>query len=126
MAALQARGHPLCLPVVTDKVGALAFRAWAPGDPLVEGVFGTQVPHPDRPAVEPTILLVPLLAFDRAGYRLGYGGGYYDRTLAALAHNRPTSIGLAFASQEVNTLPHEAHDRRLNWVITEQAAHRIS
>lgn len=126
MAALHGRGHPLCLPVVTDKVGALVFRAWAPGEALVEGVFDTRVPPPDRPVVEPTVLLVPLLAFDRAGYRLGYGGGYYDRTLAALAQNQPTSIGLAFAAQEVDTLPHEAHDRRLDWVITEQAAHRIS
>jgi 5-formyltetrahydrofolate cyclo-ligase len=126
MDMLHARGHRLCLPVVADRDTALEFRAWAPGEPLIEAVFGTRVPQIDRPTLVPQVLLVPLLAFDRDGYRLGYGGGYYDRTLAAMAQDHPISIGLAFASQEINNVPHEAHDRRLDWVMTERAVHRIT
>ncbi len=125
MDALHEQGHALCLPVVINRHAALEFRAWVPGEPLIEAVFGTQVPQIERPTLVPEVLLVPLLAFDQDGYRLGYGGGYYDRTLAALAQDQPISIGLAFASQEINHVPHEAHDRRLEWVITEQAMHQL-
>jgi 5-formyltetrahydrofolate cyclo-ligase len=125
MHALHQRGNALCLPVVVDKHSALEFRAWAPGDSLADGVFGTRIPLDDCPARVPDILLVPLLAFDHAGYRLGYGGGFYDRTLAALDAARPTAIGLAFAAQEIDKVPRETHDRRLDWIVTERAAHRI-
>lgn len=117
MAALIARGHRLCLPVVEGRGAALVFRAWTPGDALVEAVFGTRVPTPDQDAMTPDALLVPLLAFDRAGHRLGYGGGYYDRTLAALSD--PLAIGIAFGFQEVDEVPHDAHDQTLDWVVTE-------
>jgi len=123
---LQARGHALCLPVVIDRGSSLLFRAWTSGEPLIEAVFGTRVPHADRPILVPDVLLVPLLAFDRTGYRLGYGGGYYDRTLAELEQTGAIAIGLAFAAQEVEKVPHEAHDWRLDWLVTETGAHRIA
>lgn len=126
MNHLAARGCTLCLPVVVERDAALQFRTWAPGDPLVDSVFGTQVPTVDSPTVVPDILLVPLLAFDSAGYRLGYGGGYYDRTLAALESAAPLTIGLAFALQEVSQVPRDAYDRRLDWIVTETAVHQTA
>jgi 5-formyltetrahydrofolate cyclo-ligase len=120
IAALAARGHPVLMPVVTPRGQPLLFRHWRPGDRLVKGPLGTQMPHPDAPADEPEVLLVPLLAFDAEGYRLGYGGGYYDRTLRALrARWNITAIGLAYAGQEVTSVPHEAYDERLDAVATE-------
>ncbi len=81
---LAGAGYRLALPVMQGKAKPLLFRAWAPGDEMDRAVWGIAEPKPDKPAVEPDILIVPLLAFDRAGYRLGYGGGFYDRTLAGL------------------------------------------
>ncbi len=131
MSALSARGHSVCLPVVAGKDRPLIFRAWRPGDALVAGEFGTQVPPAnqmgaDQEEIVPRLLLVPLLAFDRAGYRLGYGGGFYDRTLGALRAVGPVSaVGLAFAVQEVDTVPHDATDARLDWIVTEAEAIEI-
>jgi 5-formyltetrahydrofolate cyclo-ligase len=122
MAALVARGHRLCLPVVEARGVALIFRAWTPGDALVEAVFGTRVPTANQDVITPDVLLVPLLAFDRAGHRLGYGGGYYDRTLAAMSD--PLAIGIAYGFQEVDKVPHAAHDQRLDWMVTELGAAR--
>ena len=90
MKHLVALGHSLCLPVVVERAAALQFRAWSPGGSLVDSVYGTQVPPADAPLKVPNVLLVPLLAFDDAGYRLGYGGGYYDRTIADLAPHSPS------------------------------------
>jgi len=126
LTALSARGHPLCLPVVAGKARPLVFRAWHPGDALVAGGYGTQVPDAGQEVVVPHLLLVPLLAFDRAGYRLGYGGGFYDRTLAALRAAGPVvAVGLAFCAQEVDTVPHDATDARLDWIVTEAEAIEI-
>jgi 5-formyltetrahydrofolate cyclo-ligase len=123
LLALHGRGHPLCLPVVVGKARPLCFRAWRPGDTLVSGGFGTQVPDAAQPEVAPRVLLVPLLAFDRAGYRLGYGGGFYDRTLAALrAAGEVVAIGVAIAAQEIAAVPHDATDARLDWIVTEADA----
>ena len=123
LTALGARGHPLCLPVVAGKGQPLVFRAWQPGDELVAGGYGTQVPAAGQEEIVPQLLMVPLLAFDRAGYRLGYGGGFYDRTLAALRAVGPAvAVGLAFAAQEVDSVPHGATDARLDWIVTEAEA----
>lgn len=121
--ALHARGHAIGLPVVRGRGSPLAFRAWTPGDALVSGGFGTSVPSPDRDEVRPGILLVPLLGFDRRGYRLGYGGGYYDMTIAALrgSGNAVIAIGVSFAVQEVDVLPVETFDQRLDAIATERA-----
>ena len=120
VAALAARGHAALMPVVAGRGQPLLFRHWRAGDRLVKGPLGTQTPHADAPEDEPDVLLVPLLAFDADGYRLGYGGGYYDRTLRLLRAKRTiTAIGLAYAGQEVTSLPHEAYDERLDAVATE-------
>ena len=126
MAALHARGHAIGLPVMRGAGQPLAFRDWAPGLALVPGGYGTKVPGPERPEVVPAVLLVPLLAFDRSGYRLGYGGGFYDRTLAALRAGGPVlAVGLAHAGQEVAEVPRDGHDQRLEWIVTEAEAMKI-
>lgn len=119
LGRLAADGYRLALPVMQGKAKPLLFRAWAPGDPMRTVQWGIEEPLTTSPAIVPDILLVPLLAFDRHGYRLGYGGGYYDRTLAALRANRPVlAVGLAFSEQEVDAVPHLDYDERLDWVLT--------
>jgi 5-formyltetrahydrofolate cyclo-ligase len=113
--ALAAGGWPLCLPVTPKRGLPLTFRAWKPGDALVPGRFNTQ--HPTGEEQKPDFILVPLLAFDAAGNRLGYGGGYYDRTLAALPH--AYRMGCAFASQQIERVPTGPDDIKLHAVATE-------
>ena len=114
----QREGFRTCLPVVTPLGNPLTFRAWAPGQPLVARTWGIREPADDAAEIEPDVLLIPLLAFDRRGVRLGYGGGYYDRTLETLrARKRVTAIGLGFAEQEVAQAPCGRHDQRLDWVL---------
>jgi 5-formyltetrahydrofolate cyclo-ligase len=119
IAALVAHGYTTALPVMVGKGRPLAFRAWSPGDPLVERMWGIREPAAACRAVIPDVLLVPLLAFDRNGQRLGYGGGFYDRTLAALRATRAVhAVGIAFACQQVDAVPHLDYDQRLDWVLT--------
>ncbi len=118
--ALLAKGHPLCLPAVIGKSRPLVFRAWKPGDPLIHGPIGILQPLKNAPIARPSVLLVPLLAFDRRGYRLGQGGGYYDRTLAELRKEpHLLAVGLGYAAQEVEAVPAAAHDMRLDAILTE-------
>jgi 5-formyltetrahydrofolate cyclo-ligase len=110
---------PLALPVVVAKRQPLVFRAWTPGDAMDKGVWDIPQPTADKPVLEPDILLVPLLAFDLQGRRLGYGGGFYDRTLAGLRARKPiTAVGLAYDEQQVDEVPHLDYDQRLDWVLT--------
>jgi 5-formyltetrahydrofolate cyclo-ligase len=110
---------PLALPVVVAKRQPLVFRAWTPGDAMDKGVWDIPQPKADKPVLEPDILLVPLLAFDLQGRRLGYGGGFYDRTLAGLRARKPiTAVGLAYDEQQVDEVPHLDYDQRLDWVLT--------
>jgi len=121
LIALQERGFRLALPVSLDKGVSLEFRAWRPGDPLSADRLGVPAPEGTAKAVSPALILVPLLAFDRRGFRLGYGAGCYDRTLAALrAARRVWALGLAFAVQEIECVPAAPHDSRLDGVITER------
>lgn len=121
LGKLAGEGWETCLPVVIAKGQPLVFRRWLPGAPTVTGAMKIEIPPPEVPEVEPDVLLVPLLAFDRQGYRLGYGGGFYDMTLARLRRNKPViAIGAAYAGQEVARVPHDAHDERLDYVITER------
>ncbi|MGD1880562.1 MAG: 5-formyltetrahydrofolate cyclo-ligase [Kiloniellaceae bacterium] len=121
MAALAGRGHPLALPASRAACQPLDFRTWRPGDALRPAGFGTQEPLAEAPMVQPEVLLVPLLAFDAAGYRLGYGGGFYDRSLAlARRAGDILAVGLAFAAQQVAAVPREATDQRLDLVATER------
>lgn len=114
--ALAERGNVLALPVTPPRGRPLLFRRWRPGEALRPGPLGTAFPA-EGDEVRPDWLLVPLLAFDRAGRRLGYGGGYYDRTLAALPS--AVAIGCAHAVQEMPEVPAGSHDVRLAWVATE-------
>ena len=117
--ALAAHPGPICLPVVVARGQPLIFRGWRPGEPLAPAGFGTEAPA-SGPELLPEVLIVPLLAFDRQGTRLGYGGGFYDRTLQALRTSAPRlAIGLAFAAQEVSSLPREVTDQPLDLIVTE-------
>ena len=117
--AAWATHSPVCLPVVVAPDQPLAFRRWQPGAAMTPGPFGVPVPLEDRPAV-PEIVVVPLLAFNRDGARLGYGGGFYDRTLQRLRAGGPVlAIGFAFAAQLDPDLPHDLNDQRLDAVATE-------
>jgi 5-formyltetrahydrofolate cyclo-ligase len=120
LSRLAGEGWTTALPVVVAPEEPLVFRAWRPGEPTVPGVWDIPVPPEDSPGVVPDVLVVPLLAFDRAGYRLGYGGGFYDRTLARLREIKPVvAVGMAYAAQEVPLVPHDANDQRLDFVMTE-------
>jgi 5-formyltetrahydrofolate cyclo-ligase len=126
LESLSSQGLSLALPATPPAPGPLSFLEWLPGDPLEEGRFGVMTPPASSPAMDPDIILVPLLAFDAAGHRLGYGAGYYDRTLAALrGRYQVTAIGLAFAEQEMAALPHGPSDQRLDWVVTQSGARPI-
>ncbi|WCR09486.1 5-formyltetrahydrofolate cyclo-ligase [Paracoccus stylophorae] len=119
LPAMQAHDGPLCLPVVTGRAVPLIFRAWR-GGPLDPGPFGTWHPPESAPVLTPEVLIVPLAAFDRAGNRIGYGGGYYDRTLQILRAAGPVvAIGLAFASQELPQVPTEEFDQPLDLIVTD-------
>ncbi len=120
MRALAKAGARLALPKVMGRGKPLSLRAWSFGEPLVSGVWGIREPGPEAPEVAPDILLVPFTAFDRTGYRIGYGAGYYDMTLAALrAKKTIVAVGLGFAVQETKKVPVEAHDQRLDFILTE-------
>jgi 5-formyltetrahydrofolate cyclo-ligase len=125
--ALHARGCICALPVVIRGGQPLEFRSWEPGTQLAPSRFGVAEPGPERPTVRPDHALVPLLAFDDGGYRLGYGGGFYDRTLAMLrADGRGlVAIGVGLAAQRVPALPREPFDARLDWILTETSLTRV-
>jgi 5-formyltetrahydrofolate cyclo-ligase len=121
MRKLAAAGARLALPVVAGQGKPLIMRAWAFGEPLIAGVWGIREPAPLAPAVAPDILIVPILAFDRAGQRIGYGAGYYDLTIAALrARQAVVAIGVAFAAQEIAAVPATSRDAPLDLVLTER------
>jgi len=117
LQSLAQAGYQTALPVVTGKDQPLSFRLWGQGDPLEPGTFGTQHPPPDAPQVVPNALIVPLLAYDEECYRLGWGGGFYDRTLAK--NSEIKAFGFAYAAQIVDHVPRENHDWPLQGVITE-------
>jgi 5-formyltetrahydrofolate cyclo-ligase len=118
---LAEAGARLALPAIAGRGKPLIMRAWEFGAPLDRGQWGIREPKPDAPEVEPDILLVPLLAFDRAGYRLGYGAGYYDMTIHRLRALKPVAaVGIAFAAQELPKIPTTPRDERLDLVLTER------
>lgn len=126
MSELGQLGHTCALPRVTGADKALRFFRWTPGDKTDEGAFGTQVPVKKAAEIIPDILLIPLVAFDLNGFRLGYGGGFYDRTLEALRAKRPClAVGIAYSVQEYDTLPQDVYDQPLDWVVTEKGSRRF-
>jgi 5-formyltetrahydrofolate cyclo-ligase len=121
LCKLAAAGARLALPVVAGRGRPLILRAWSFGEPLARGVWGIQQPHEAAAEVAPDIMIVPLLAFDRAGHRIGYGAGYYDMTIAALRARKPiVAIGIAFAAQEIERVPATPRDAALDLVLTER------
>jgi 5-formyltetrahydrofolate cyclo-ligase len=123
LQTLHLKGFKPVLPVMLGAGKPLIFRSWAPGDELDDAGFGTKEPSADKEEMEPDVLFVPLLAFDRAGYRLGYGGGFYDRTLDKLrAKKSVTAIGIAYAGQEMPAVIRGPYDQPLNYIVTEQEA----
>ena len=120
MRKLADAGARLALPIVAGRGKPLIMRSWQWGEPLVPGVWGIREPPPAAPELQPDILLVPLLAFDRSGHRIGYGVGYYDLTIAQLRAKKPiAAVGIAFAAQEVESVPRTAFDAQLDLVLNE-------
>ena len=121
LRALAAEGFATALPVVAGRGSPLTFRLWQPGDPTRAGPMSIAEPLEAAPAVEPDLLFVPLACFDRRGHRIGYGAGYYDRTLVGLRAIKPVhAVGVAYGVCEVAAVPYEPHDQRLDAVVTDQ------
>jgi 5-formyltetrahydrofolate cyclo-ligase len=119
LPAMAAHAGRVCVPVTPPRGNPLSFREWTPDARMVEGPFKAMVPE-DGDWLVPEVLIVPLLAFDRRGYRLGYGGGYYDRTLESLRSKGPvTAIGYAWAAQETDAVPLEPTDQPLDLIVTD-------
>ncbi len=128
MEKLKSRGAQLCLPVMQEDKKPLMFRAWTPGDELNFGNFDVEEPLETALPVTPEIVLLPLLAFDKKGRRLGYGGGYYDRTLKAMRAANPhvCAVGLGYAAQQLDKVPTDGGDQSLDWVLTETGAMSVT
>lgn len=122
MTALLERGAQICVPVVVAAGAPLIFRLWTPTTPMVKGAFGADVPPEGAPLLRPEVLITPLAAFDRDGRRVGYGGGFYDRTLEQLRAVTPGAfaVGFAYAAQETRRAPTETVDQPLDAVVTER------
>ncbi|MBL8377824.1 MAG: 5-formyltetrahydrofolate cyclo-ligase [Burkholderiales bacterium] len=118
------RDRRAALPVVIKRNAPLEFRSWTPASAMQAAGFGTSIPAAGETQV-PNCLLVPLVGFDAAGYRLGYGGGYYDRTIASL-ERRPTLIGVAYAGSELPSIEPMDHDCRMDWIVTERGSRRCA
>lgn len=124
---LAAKGARLSLPRITDDRRDILFHRWRPGERTSAGVWGIREPEASADLVVPSKLLVPMLAFDRQGWRLGYGGGYYDRAIARLRRGSGViALGLAFSCQEVDVVPHLDYDEPLDWVVTAEGARRLA
>lgn len=124
---LEGENYRLALPLIVSAGAPLLYRHWRPGDELVDGAFGIPAPRESAQEVRPDVILTPLLAFDPQGYRLGYGGGFYDRTLAAYRRAGPVvAVGVAFDEQEVPHVPHGPGDIRIDWVLTPSGPRRLS
>ena len=120
-------GHSICLPCIQGKAEPMLFRTRIPGAPMRERKWGIMEPIEPAPSVDPDVLLVPLLAWDAQGYRLGYGGGYYDRTIEALRRRKPVVVvGVAYDEQKVDVVPRLDYDQRLDWMLTPSGVIRFT
>lgn len=127
MFALREKGARLCLPAILDKT-TIVFRELVRGAPMVDMGFGTVGPHAEAEVLDPSVMLVPLAAFDARGHRIGYGAGYYDRAIAKLVDkgHAPRLVGIAFDCQEVSQVPDEAHDVVIAEILTESGLRRFA
>jgi 5-formyltetrahydrofolate cyclo-ligase len=119
-----ASGGQVALPVVVQKSGPVEFWRWHPGMPMQRGIWNIPIPE-ERHVLMPDVVIVPLVGFDGSGFRLGYGGGYFDRTLAA-AVPRPYAIGLGYADSALQTIYPQPHDIPMNLIVTDQSDHRVA
>ncbi len=125
-AAMAAHQGAVGVPVIRGPGQPLRFREWSPGCAMVDGEFGARIPA-DGAWIEPEVVIVPLVGFDARGYRLGYGGGFYDRTLAGLRARHPVlAVGFAFAAQELPEVPIDQYDQRLDVIVTEEGIRRFT
>lgn len=124
LTRLVDSGQQVCLPVVMGDAEPLQLRVWEPGQPLYPSGFGTLAPPETAPQAVPDVVIIPLLGFDRLGTRLGYGKGYYDRTLARMK-TAPLLVGLAFAAQELDYIPRAPHDMPLDILVTDAGVHKF-
>lgn len=125
LKGLHEEGVVCALPVVTDRENPLQFRRWRPGDVLEQRAYGLSEPSTAAPEMTPRIILTPLLAVDPHGNRLGYGGGYYDRTLFELRQEGPViAVGICFEAQRIADVPHDRRDQPLDWIVTEKGVYR--
>jgi len=126
LARYAVLGHAIALPVVVGRGTPLVFRRWRDGDDMDTGPFDIAEPKAAAEDLSPEVLFVPMLSFDRAGYRLGYGGGFYDRTLRRLrARKAIVAIGVAYGVQEFLETPHGPNDEPLDWIVTERKAFKV-
>ncbi|NBE08027.1 5-formyltetrahydrofolate cyclo-ligase [Paragemmobacter ruber] len=126
LAAMAAHQGPVGVPVIMGAGQALRFREWSPGCAMMDGAFGARIPA-EGAWLEPEVVIVPLVGFDARGYRLGYGGGFYDRTLARLrARHAVLAVGFAFAAQELPEVPIDEYDQRLDVIVTEAGIRTFS
>ena len=120
---MAAEGFQIVLPVVAGQGEVLIFRTWKPGEDLETGPFGTAHPGPLAAVRTPDVILLPLIAFDVVGHRLGYGAGYYDRTIAALRRSGSImAVGVSYDEQEVERIPADGHDQVMDAVMTDRRA----
>ena len=119
MEKAYLRGHRICVPVVVEAGRPLEFHEWTPDTEMVEGAFGALIPKESKILI-PDLVITPLVAFDRTGYRLGYGGGFYDRSFAQIAEDKEVqAAGFAYSEQELMMVPREKTDYPLNVIVTE-------
>jgi len=125
--ALFNEGYRLALPAVIVKKQSMCFRCWKPGDSLAKSDLGVLEPLPIAKEITPNVVIAPFLAINSQGFRLGYGGGYYDRALRALRKTAPDllAVGLGYSVQEVATLPYDENDEPMDWLVTEQGSRRF-
>lgn len=124
LAALAKAGRKICLPRMETRAGPARFFVWRAGDALKADAFGVPSPPPTGSELSPRLILVPLLAFDRSGHRLGQGGGHYDRIISLYRAHGAVAVGLAYAEQEMEQVPVGEHDAQLDWILTPDEAIR--
>ncbi|MCF6343581.1 MAG: 5-formyltetrahydrofolate cyclo-ligase [Devosiaceae bacterium] len=121
---LWAKNKQICLPSVIENNQPMIFRAWQRGDELIDGAHNIKVPDENAPILVPDIIIMPLVAFDKKGNRLGYGKGYYDRTIAQM-DKKPLLVGYAYSVQEVEKIEHESHDVPLDYLVSEKEVRKF-
>ena len=127
ISLLFSKNISICLPCIIEESNQMIFREWKEGEELVKGKYGILEPSNKNKVIIPSVLFIPLLAFDNNGNRLGYGGGYYDRYIEALENNEnlPLKIGVGYSFQKIDKVPNNSMDKKLNWILTEKYLYKV-